>query len=153
MSMSTREYSCTGRAYILDTGALLAGIHLTLPCKSYTTSLVASEVIDEESRGSLERAVETRKLEIVDVDVDEDLRKLTSRGLSLSDVSIIALSLQLRNRGLEPLVFTDDYALQEELVKRGVEVRPVRYRGSKALRRSTRARWEVRGGGAQSSLR
>ncbi|MEM1927439.1 MAG: hypothetical protein QXS85_01690 [Acidilobaceae archaeon] len=140
--MSTREYSCIGRAIVLDTGALLAGIHLSSPCKTYTTSLVLREVRDEESRAALERALESGKLEVLDPPPGV-VESPTSRRLSEADVSILALALYFKRLGLEPLVFTDDYALQEELASRNVSFRPVRYKGSRAYRRATRGESSV----------
>ncbi|MEM0340029.1 MAG: hypothetical protein QXN05_01200 [Acidilobaceae archaeon] len=145
MNESTQGYSCTGRAYVLDAGALLAGVHLSSICRSYTTSLVAKEIKDEGSKLSLERALVSQKLEILDPPIDEDFKALISRGLSLPDISIIVLAEHLKKQKLEPVVFTDDYLLQEVLLSRGFEVRPVRYKGSKSYKKKTK------GNEAQSS--
>ncbi len=126
------------KVLVLDTGALLAGIPLIVPLKCYTTGAVVGEVKDSESRRVLEEALESGRLEIIEPRVEymreafELARRAnTLKYLSEVDLKVIALALDLKARGEDVIVASDDYRIQETLVKAGIGLLRVRYRGIK----------------------
>jgi UPF0271 protein len=121
---------------VLDTGAILAGLPLATPLKCYTTPSVVGEVRDSESRMVLEKLIESTRLEVVEPSsyyvgeaVEAARRAGTLRHLSSVDIGVIALALELKARGFRVIVASDDYRVQETLVKAGIEFLRVRYRG------------------------
>ncbi len=126
------------KVLVLDTGAILAGIPLVAPLKCYTTSSVVGEVRDSESRMVLEKSLESRRLEVlepsshyVEKAVELARRAGTLRYLSNADIEVIALALEIKAKGMEVIVASDDYRVQETLAKAGIEFLRVRYRGIK----------------------
>jgi len=118
------------RVIVLDTSAFIAGFDpLTVPEKQYTVPEVKKELI----AGSMpwmrfNAAVENRKLNIrnpkssVLQEILEASRKVGDmRYLSEADLQILALALELKGRGLSPLIITDDYSIQNVANKIDVE--------------------------------
>jgi len=139
MRSSTRGYSRTGRVVVDDTGAILAGLPLSLPLKQYTTPLVIKEVKDRESRSVLEKGLELGRLEVMsppEAFLEMAKRVARSAGtlgrLSETDLEIVALALYLREEGYEVHVATDDYAIQHTLLREGFHIIRIRYRGVRA---------------------
>jgi endoribonuclease Nob1 len=73
-------------------------------------------------------AVENRKLTVrspkssVFQDIQEASRKVGDmRYLSEADMQVLALALELKGRGLSPVIVTDDYSIQNVANKIGVE--------------------------------
>jgi Predicted nucleic acid-binding protein, consists of a PIN domain and a Zn-ribbon module len=104
--------------------------------KCYTTSSVVGEVRDSESRAILEKALESGRLEVLEPSssrVEEAVelaRKAKTLGyLSEVDLEVVALALELKARGLDVIVASDDYKIQATLAKAGIEFLKVRYRG------------------------
>ena len=125
-----------GKVLVLDTGAIIAGTPLVAPLKCYTTSSVVGEVRDSESRAILEKALESGRLEVLEPSnsrVEEAVelaRKAKTLGyLSEVDLEVVALALELKARGLDVIVASDDYKIQATLAKAGIEFLKVRYRG------------------------
>lgn len=134
----TQDSSYTGRVLVVDTGAILAGIPLATPLKCYTTREVVEEVRDGESRAVLERSIEAGRLEVVEVSqaqlarAEQLARRAgTLRSLSRTDLTVIALSLELRDKGFDVIVASDDYKIQATLAKLGIKFTRVRYKGIK----------------------
>lgn len=109
------------RVIVLDTSAFIAGFDpLTVPEKQYTVPEVKKELI----AGSMpwmrfNAAVENGKLMIsnpkssVLQEILEASRKVGDmRYLSEADLQVLALALELKGRGLSPLIITDDYSIQ-----------------------------------------
>jgi len=118
------------RVIVLDTSAFIAGFDpLTVPEKQYTVPEVKKELI----AGSMpwmrfNAAVENRKLIIRNPkdsffqEIQEASRKVGDmRYLSEADLQILALALELKGRGLSPLIITDDYSIQNVANKIDVE--------------------------------
>ncbi len=121
-----------------DTGAILAGLPLSLPAKHVTTEQVVSEVIDRESRQLLSTMIETQRLNVLGTDSSslmkaKILAKKSRRLIKLSetDLSVLALALTIREQCPESrvLVATDDYTLQEAVRIAGLEFITIRYKG------------------------
>lgn len=136
MRGSTRGCSRTGRAIVLDTGAILSGTPLALPHACYTTRLVAGEVLDRESREVLDKSIAAGRILVVDPGeeylggaIEEAKRGGLLGRLSEADISVAALALELSSQGCEVLVATDDYALQALLYRLGLRTISIRYRG------------------------
>jgi len=118
------------RVIVLDTSAFIAGFDpLTVPEKQYTVPEVKKELI----AGSMpwmrfNAAVENGKLMIrnpkssVFQEIQEASRKVGDmRYLSEADLQVLALALELKGRGLSPLIVTDDYSIQNVANKIDVE--------------------------------
>jgi len=118
------------RVIVLDTSAFIAGFDpLTVPEKQYTVPEVKKELI----AGSMpwirfNAAIENRKLNIrnpkssVLQEILEASRKVGDiRYLSEADLQVLALALELKGRGLSPLIITDDYSIQNVANKIDVE--------------------------------
>lgn len=118
------------RVIVLDTSAFIAGFDpLAVPEKQYTVPEVKKELI----AGSMpwmrfNAAIENRKLNIrnpkssVLQEILEASRKVGDmRYLSEADLQVLALALELKGRGLSPLIITDDYSIQNVANKIDVE--------------------------------
>lgn len=118
------------RVIVLDTSAFIAGFDpLAVPEKQYTVPEVKKELI----AGSMpwmrfNAAIENRKLMIrnpkssVLQEILEASRKVGDmRYLSEADLQVLALALELKGRGLSPLIITDDYSIQNVANKIDVE--------------------------------
>jgi rRNA maturation endonuclease Nob1 len=119
-----------------DTGAIISGLPFRLPGQHYTTTLVVKEIIDAESRDLLNRAVDIGRLQVKDpsgksVRQAEFIAKKASihRKLSKTDLSVLALALELAGESARVLVATDDYALQVAVRSAGLDFIRIRYRG------------------------
>ncbi len=134
------ENKCQSIIVVNDTGAILAGLPMSLPAKHVTTRKIVNEVIDRESRELLSMMIETQRLDIVDVDShsfmtakSSAIRKRGLNRLSNADLSVLALAISIKEKCPESrvLVATDDYALQEAVRLAGLDFITVRYRGIK----------------------
>ena len=118
------------RVIVLDTSAFIAGFDpLTVPEKQYTVPEVKKELI----AGSMpwmrfNAAIENRKVMIVKPKdsvfqkiLEESKKVGDMRYLSEADLQILALALELKGRGLSPLIITDDYSIQNVANKIDVE--------------------------------
>ena len=119
-----------GKALVLDTSAFIAGFDpMTVPEKQYTVP----EVKNELNAGSMSwmrfnAAVENGKLMILNPkdsffqEILEASKKVGDmRYLSEADLRVLALALELKNSGLNPLIVTDDYSIQNVANKIGVD--------------------------------
>lgn len=104
--------------YILDTSALVAGF---APEFSDVKQLTVSEVVEEAQSLSvklkLETAITLGQIKVRDPSkesVDRILDKVEETGdtVSRTDVKILALALDLNERGKKPVIVSDDYAIQ-----------------------------------------
>ncbi len=137
MSASTLDCSHTGRVVIVDTGAILTGVIRYMPGIVYTPSRVILEVKDEASKRILEEALNAGRAKAVDHIGESSLKEALNAAkkagtigkLSETDLHVIALAIEATRRGCEPIVATDDYALQYTLKKIGIRYTRVRYRG------------------------
>ncbi|WP_228546789.1 NOB1 family endonuclease [Hyperthermus butylicus] len=123
--------------YVLDTTAFIARWPLYAPRgRMYTTSLVLGEVRDPSSREGLELALSLGRVEVRDPSPGSIRRveKLAARhglhvSLSRTDLSVLALALELAGEGRRVVVVTDDYSVQNLAALLGLEYRSLRTRG------------------------
>ncbi|AWR93466.1 NOB1 family endonuclease [Acidianus brierleyi] len=112
---------------IFDTAGFLAGLENYFD-RVYTTPLVMNEVKDYVSRSLLSLASSSGKIIILEpekrnIDITNNtLRKIGEYSLSKTDISIIALALQLQ----PSIVFTDDFSVQNILLKLGIKFNSVK---------------------------
>ncbi|MCW4015978.1 MAG: hypothetical protein NWF06_06380 [Candidatus Bathyarchaeota archaeon] len=118
------------KAIVLDTSAFIAGFDpLAVPEKQYTVL----EVKNELNSGTMpwmrfNAAIESGKVRILKPkesrvqEVLEASKKVGDmRYLSEADLQVLALALELKGRGLNALIVTDDYSIQNVANKIGVE--------------------------------
>jgi UPF0271 protein len=120
----------TEKAIVLDTSAFIAGFDpLTVPEKQYTVP----EVKNELNAGSIpwvrfNAAIESGKVTIITPkdtvfqEVLEASKKVGDmRYLSEADLQVLALAMELKEKGLNPVIVTDDYSIQNVANKIKVE--------------------------------
>ncbi len=118
------------RAIVLDTSAFIAGFDpLAVTERQYTVPEVRRELaVGSMPWMRLKAAVENRKL-IVRKPKDfflQEIREASKkvgdmRYLSEADLQVLALALELKDKGLSPLIVTDDYSIQNVANKIDVE--------------------------------
>lgn len=108
----------TDKIYILDTSALVSGF---VPDFSEFEQLTVPEVVEEAQSLSVKLKLETAitlgqiKVEEPPEEVmDKVQEKVSETGdkVSKTDVKILALALHLSEEGREPVIVSDDYAIQ-----------------------------------------
>ncbi|MEM0021015.1 MAG: hypothetical protein QW039_06365 [Fervidicoccaceae archaeon] len=129
-----KEFSEENAVIIFDTAAFLAGLHLLIGGKVVTVEEVIQEVKDSYSASRLEYGVEANKVELLEVGritvssiIPDELRSKLSR----TDLKILQLAYEMKKKGKNVVVLTDDYALQKSLLFLKIDFRPVRHRGIK----------------------
>jgi len=127
---------CKKKVPILDTAAVITKMVLQLPTKQYTVPQVINEVKDRESLEALEAAQIAGKLVVKrpsEESVVEAIKAAEKIGeklsLSETDLAVIALALDFKKEGFEPIIYTDDYSLQNLAKNLGVTFHPIRTRG------------------------
>ncbi len=127
---------CKKKVPILDTAAVITKIVLQLPTKQYTVPQVINEVRDRESLEALESAQTTGKLIIKNpsqeslVEAARAAEKIGEKlSLSETDLAVMALALDFKKEGFEPIIYTDDYSLQNLAKSLGIGFHPIRTRG------------------------
>lgn len=115
------------RVFVLDTSAFIMGFDV-VEVESYTVP----QVRDELKRGEYDKfrfdnAVRDGWLNVVSPEVEyvDEVRKATAETgevgvLSESDSQLLALGLQLRVEGLEPVIVSDDYSVQNISSRLGI---------------------------------
>lgn len=118
------------RVLVLDTSAFIMGFDV-VEVESYTVP----HVRDELKRGEYDKlrfdnAVRNGRLKVVSPEpgyVDEVRKAIAEMGevgvLSESDSQLLALGLHLRAEGLEPVIVSDDYSVQNISSKLGMGFR------------------------------
>ena len=103
-----------------------------------TAPSVVKEVKDSDSLSRLEIALDISRFRVEQPSpryVEKAKRAARDLGglgrLSQTDIDVLALALEYRDRGFEVVVFTDDYDVQAVLRALGIEFRPVKTRGIK----------------------
>lgn len=130
------------RIIVLDTSALIAGYD---PFSSKEKGIIVPEVQEEIKINSimnirLELAIEKGKIE-----VKVPLKKFKIKTikianrlgdahvLSQTDLELLALALELKNEGLNPLIITDDYSIQNVANKMKIEFSSLTTKGINRL--------------------
>ncbi|BCU69260.1 NOB1 family endonuclease [Stygiolobus caldivivus] len=112
---------------IFDTAGFLAGLQNLFP-QVYTTPLVLDEVKDLRSSNLLRLSMESGKIVVVMpssstlAQVTSTISRVKEKGLSQTDISVIALAYDLR----PSIVFTDDLGVQNVLLHLGIEFNSVK---------------------------
>ncbi|MEZ0290438.1 MAG: hypothetical protein ABWJ42_05045 [Sulfolobales archaeon] len=135
-----REYSREDkmrRVLVLDTAGLFVIQSLTSHENLWTVPRALEEVLDEESRRSLESIIAAGRINIVEPEKrfrDEISRIAVERGfreaLSDTDIDVVALAYQLKGLGYEPVIFSDDSFVHRLARIVGIESVSVRRRVS-----------------------
>lgn len=108
------------RVLVLDTSAFIMGLDPSAIGKPYTVESVGEELSPEtmaefryrlsRDKGNLTVRVPTVK---ATTRVDSASAQLGERGaLSKADQDVVALALDLKDEGLDPIIVSDDYAVQ-----------------------------------------
>ncbi len=105
---------------VLDATAFYAGVPYTSLATYYTTDSVVKEVSHRKSKSiSIEGLVEAGRLRIYNPSVKsvERVQETAQRSgdissLSETDISVVALALELKERGSDIIVISDDYAVE-----------------------------------------
>ncbi|MCS7131881.1 MAG: ribonuclease VapC [Hadesarchaea archaeon] len=119
------------RIYVLDTSAVIAGFTPGLAdVEQVTVQKVLEEAKDLCSRLELETAVVAGKMKVMEPSksslAEVHLRVgQTGDRVSDTDVELLALALDLRWAGEEPMLVTDDYAIQNLARLLGIPYRRV----------------------------
>ena len=124
---------------IIDASAFYAGLPFGSPEKFHTTPQVFAEIEHiKKSHGALDALIRTGRLNIREPDVKfvkkikDAAAKSGDADLSTGDVSVLALSLELRGE-----IITDDYAVSNVAQNLGIRVRTLMSAGIKNV-----GRWE-----------
>lgn len=130
------------KVIIIDAAGIFASIPLqiTIPC--ITSPKVINEVKDRESMRNLRIALENNRLIVIkpphDIvkNIEYHSRKIGEQySLSETDKEIIALAQYAKLSGCNPLVYTDDYAIQNMLKSLGINYVPIKTKGISKKRR------------------
>ncbi|MFP3144093.1 MAG: hypothetical protein RXQ93_03625 [Caldisphaera sp.] len=135
-------YHIGERCIILDTGAIFSGFVLSNLDKSITVPSVIQEVKDDSSKNILNIVVNADKLTIINPDkeflskiIEEAKKWKLSNKLSKTDLDVLALSLQLKEKCKEVYLATDDYSIQKLAIKLGIRIIKIKYRGIRELKK------------------
>src|SRR3989344_1021928 len=114
--------------YLIDSAAILNDELFFFDEKNRyaTTAPIVAEIRDFRSRSLVDNALKNRLLEIMPPKKEFEkkiLREKEKLGLRLStaDVSLLALALELKEKREKVIVLTDDFTVQNLLLKLGVE--------------------------------
>jgi UPF0271 protein len=132
-------------AIVLDTGALIAKYYRLLPKNNvlvYTVQSAVEEVVDRENREALLEAMQLGLINVVEPS-REYLNKVREKAreiggihrLSMVDVDIASIALQLASMRYHVVVITDDYELQNLLLYMNISFKPLRTRGISEFRK------------------
>lgn len=128
------------RVFVLDTSAFILGFDVAdNKAESYTVPPVRDEIKrGEYNKLRFDNAVRNGRLEVVSPEpeyVDEVRRAIAEMGevgvLSEPDSQLLALGLQLRAEGLEPVIVSDDYSVQNISSRLGMGFRSLATPGIK----------------------
>ena len=110
--------------YLIDAAAILNDeMFYFSPSKKYiTTSLVALEIRDFRSKALLDSALNNNFLRIQDPSAEaikkiSEIAKSIGSRLSKADFSLIALALEMQKQKQKVKVITDDFSIQNILLK------------------------------------
>ena len=119
-----------GKTIVLDTSAFIAGFDpMSVPEKQYTVSEVKNELnVASMPWMRFNAAIENGKITILKPkdssfqEIQDASKKVGDlRSLSEADMQVLALALELKNRGSTPIIVTDDYSIQNVANKIGIE--------------------------------
>ncbi|MCW4049273.1 MAG: hypothetical protein NWE89_05995 [Candidatus Bathyarchaeota archaeon] len=126
------------KVLILDTSAFIQGLD-PQGAKVFTVPLVEGEVRDEMAKIRLMNAIETGRLVVKEPEESySDHVNNRTRGmgeahkLSATDKQILALGFQLQAEGLDPVIVSDDYSVQNMADTMGLKYRGMATQGIKS---------------------
>jgi UPF0271 protein len=106
--------------YVLDTCAFISGLNTTYKGKFYSvpsvikelplTSMARLRLLTSMESGHLKIISSSRKYHDEVVKTSKELGEIGA--LSKTDLQLVALALELETKGLDPIIITDDYAIQ-----------------------------------------
>ena len=122
------------RTVILDTSAFVAGFNpFSIKEEQYVTPMVLKEITEKSIDNNIFKiAIENEKIKIK-IPKQSFLKKIKNIAekmgdiffLSPTDIQILALALEIKKDGYDPLIATDDYAIQNISNKIGVTFAPL----------------------------
>ena len=119
----------TSKILILDASAILGGFkpHL-INQEQYIPSGVIKEIKSAEAEENLSLGFKEKKISVRDPSVESideinqfALKTGDSFVLSEVDISVLALALEIKKEGKEPIILTDDYSIQNLAEKLNIE--------------------------------
>ncbi|MEM2341333.1 MAG: ribonuclease VapC [Candidatus Bathyarchaeia archaeon] len=122
------------KSIVLDTSAFIAGFNpLDVEEDTYSVPEVETELLDSSiPKIRFNMSVESGKLKVIKPSPKYiDLVKSTSSEigdigfLSEADMSVLALAVQLKENGQNPIIITDDYSIQNVAEKLRLEFTPL----------------------------
>jgi len=126
------------KVLVLDSSAIMNGYNplLVTNHRQIITVDALNEILKAEERSLVEYAIEIKRLEkaapkpATIMKVEEAARKTNDRKyLSNSDISTLALALDLIEEGWKPVVLTDDFSMQNVAKVLGIEYAPIATQG------------------------
>ena len=123
--------------FVLDTSAIIYGFNPRLVGGThYITPLVESELLGKKTKQVMELSVASGSL-IVRTPKDEFTVQVKSLAgssgdlsvLSETDLEVVALALELKNEGCDPVVVSDDYSLQNLCTLLKINFKPMMTKG------------------------
>jgi len=124
------------KALVLDSSALIQGFNPAEP--SYTTAAVIEELREEITRLRVESQVASGLITVRDPGeryvsaISEEARRHGEEAaLSVADAAVLALAMELRDGGLDPIIVSDDYAVQNMAEHLGLRYRSMAVGGIK----------------------
>jgi UPF0271 protein len=125
------------RALVLDSTAFYAGVPSTSISKYCTTPSVVKEVSHIKKLSMIVSAlIDSNKLSIIEPldNSVEEVRRIANKSgdlqkLSDTDISIIALGIQLKKNGYDVTIVSDDYSIQNLANFSGLRFSPVMTKG------------------------
>lgn len=125
------------KVFVLDSTAFYAGIPFMSTSKYYSTSLVIREVSHNQILSmAISALLESNRLTIIEPlhNLVEEVRLMANKSgdlqkLSSTDISVIALGMQLNKNGHYVTIVSDDYSIQNVVKFCGLRFSPVMTRG------------------------
>jgi UPF0271 protein len=122
------------RVIVLDTSAFVAGLDpFSTSEEQYTVPAVRGEIPEDSVMSfRFKTAEENGKIKIENP-TEENREKAKKSALEVgdsfflseTDLQLLALAIELRERGLSPLIATDDYSIQNVAKQIGIEFAPL----------------------------
>jgi UPF0271 protein len=132
--MSNEHVRRGKRVIVLDTSAFVAGFDpLSIGDEQYTVPMVRDEIMrNSMSWARFRTATESGKLRIKTPEENSVTRAKESASaigdkffLSEADIQVLALAIELKTKGTDPLIVTDDYSIQNVANLMKIEFAPL----------------------------
>jgi len=122
------------RVLVLDTSAFVAGLDPFLTSEDqYTVPAVRREIPEDSVLGFRFKTAEENGRIRIENPTNENLDKAKKSALEVgdsfflseTDLQLLGLAIELKGRGLSPLIATDDYSIQNVAKQAGIEFAPL----------------------------